>query len=417
MTFDAMRILVVTNFYPPHYIGGYELGCYEAVQALRAAGHRVDVLTSNYGGASTDSDGSVMRSLHVSLGREMNVAHVIGREIYNHRAFRDAAKRCQPDIVYVWNLGQVSFGIIGIANSMHVPVAFYVFDDWVLKWVDSEVWIKRGMVAPGNLLTRTLAAFALRLLDSSFMPKRYLARRLKNAQFGSHFLKESAAAAGIPVHDSQVIHWGVDLDRFAYRSRAVQGVPARLLYVGQLVPHKGVHTAIEALAALLEKEEDGDLRLTLVGGTILPDYEARLRALVERLGLSDRIDFVGSVPREALPNVYIEHDIAIVPSVWDEPFGIVLLEAMASGLAVVGTATGGSAEILKDEVNGLVFEKDDPLACADRIAQLRSDAGLYERLRSAGRHTVEERFSIGRTVHEIEAALARSFSRGAKRTP
>ena len=122
------------------------------------------------------------------------------------------------------------------------------------------------------------------------------------------------------------------------------------------------------------------------------------------------VTFTGPLPREDLARLYQEHDILIFPPVWEEPFGITLLEAMASGLAVVATGTGGSIEILQDEENCLLFTKADGADCARQIRRLLQETGLLERIRAYGRATVEQRFNFGKTIDRIEQSLRRAVS-------
>jgi glycogen synthase len=174
------------------------------------------------------------------------------------------------------------------------------------------------------------------------------------------------------------------------------------LYVGQVTSHKGVHTAVEALKIIREQSKFKQATLTIVGG---PDYEGRIARLVFSLGLSGNVRFTGMVARERLPEIYREHDLLIFPSVWDEPFSITLLEAMSSGLAVVSTNTGGSPEILIDEMNALIFPKEDARSCASQIVRLLTDPQLFESIRREGRRTVEENFRLESMIDKIEASL------------
>ena len=93
------------------------------------------------------------------------------------------------------------------------------------------------------------------------------------------------------------------------------------------------------------------------------------------------------------------------PSMWDEPFSITLLEAMSSGLAVVGTNTGGSSEILKDEVNALVFPKGDAEACARQVTRLIQTPALFERIRRNARRTIEAEFRLETMIDRIDQTL------------
>jgi glycosyltransferase involved in cell wall biosynthesis len=110
-----------------------------------------------------------------------------------------------------------------------------------------------------------------------------------------------------------------------------------------------------------------------------------------------------------MPQVYRSHDALVLPSIWDEPFSIGLLEAMASGLAVVGTTTGGSREILADGINALTFSPGDAEALATQIGRLTS-ADLRQRLGRAARRTVEERFTLAAMLERIEEFLQNAAS-------
>ena len=141
------------------------------------------------------------------------------------------------------------------------------------------------------------------------------------------------------------------------------------------------------------------------GGAIAPGYEAELRALVRNAQLESRVRFAGKLPHDQLPALYQDHDILIFPSIWEEPFSITLLEAMASGLAVVATATGGSAELLRHNHNALIFPPADAGACAAQLAALLNDPVLFERIRSTGRETIERHYTIAQMADRIEALL------------
>jgi glycosyltransferase involved in cell wall biosynthesis len=127
--------------------------------------------------------------------------------------------------------------------------------------------------------------------------------------------------------------------------------------------------------------------------------------MVSDCGLEENVEFIGFVQHERLPEVFRAHDVLLFPSICDEGLGITILEAMASGLPVLGTASGGSAEILKHEETGLVFPKEDAEACAAQLARLLDDRELFERLRRNARLLVEENFRIERLMDQIERSL------------
>jgi glycosyltransferase involved in cell wall biosynthesis len=398
-----MRILVLTNFYPPHYVGGYELGCRDVVEGLRARGHQVAVLTSTYKVNKPSRRQGVYRWLEsdfTSDGNRTGFFRLLRKELANRRAFKNACRSFGPDVIYAWNITHISVSNLFMAERMGLPVHYFVSDHWLSQW-ENDPWILMTRRSPRRL-HRRLVWRALRplLRASGLCPEGSL--DLSRTQFVSRFLKQAALKAGKPAAGSEVIYWGIDADRFSADGRRRDA--SKLLYVGQITAHKGVRTAVETLKLLRERYGCDKATLTVVGG---PDYGEEIARLVGSLGLESDVRFTGLIPRERLPEIYREHGTLIFPSVWDEPFSITLLEAMSSGLAVVGTETGGSAELLADGVNALTFPRLDAEACAAQVKRLIDDPQLFDRIRHNGMRAIESGFRLDHMIDKIEDSLER----------
>ena len=409
-----MRILIVSNYYPPHFIGGYELGCHEVVQSLRARGHEVAVLTSTYKLDGPQDDGQVFRWL--SLTGPTQDAHsytehgrkLLKVEAVNQGAFRRLCRRFRPDIVYFWSMVGLSLSLAFLAERWRMPSCFYVSDHWFAEW-RTDLWCALTRWRPDKPHSRLLWAAMRRGMRARGLllpPPQGFAR--PRVQFCSQHLKDGALAAGQPVEDARVIHWGTNVPIAPLHP--VPAPPRRLLYVGQIMAHKGVHTAIEAVRRLVEAGYT-DITLTLAGGSSDSDYADRVRRQVADAGLERRCRFTGGLPRPDLLALYRDHDLLIFPSAWEEPFAITPLEAMASGLAVVGTTTGGSKEIFEDGVNALTFPKEDAVACAAQIRRLLEDQSLFDRIRRSGQQTIADTYRFEIMVDQIEAALREAVCR------
>jgi glycogen synthase len=398
-----MRILVISNLYPPYCLGGYEIGCRDIVEALKSRGHDVRVLTSTFGVDRFERSGYVHRWLENDLGLKIDgspadLLKIIKKELINRQAFGRICKEFMPDVVYLWNLTHISISIAFIAQQMGLRVCYFISDHWLSSWESDALYSLKNR-SPRKLLRRLAWRPVISLINASgFLPRTAL--DLTRVQFASRFLKQAALQAGRLVANAEVIPWGIDGNRFPFR-KASPG-QKRLLYVGQVTLHKGVHIAVEALKRLVRQPGHRSTILTIVGG---PDYDNRIHRLVSSLNLEGNVVFTGRVSRDQLPAIYREHDLLLFPSVWDEPFSIALLEAMSSGLAVVGTNTGGTAEILEDEVNALIFPKEDSEACAEQMARLIEAPQLFERIRHNGRRKVEDGFRLEHMVDRIDLAL------------
>jgi D-inositol-3-phosphate glycosyltransferase len=228
---------------------------------------------------------------------------------------------------------------------------------------------------------------------------------------------QELTALGVDPRRISIVPCGVDLDRFSPDSDSEDptfarppGAPFRVVAVGRLVRRKGFGATIEAVAQLPGVE------LLIAGGPeghrMDLDPEAnRLLALVKRLGVADRVQLLGPVPRAGMPPLLRSADI-VVCAPWYEPFGIVPLEANACGVPVVAAAVGGMLDTVLDGVTGLHVPPRNPAALAEAIERLRADP---ERRRVYGQHAlarVRERFSWSQ-VAESTAAIYHEQAHGA----
>lgn len=411
-----MRILILTNFYPPHHIGGYELGCRDVADALRRRGHAVEVLTSTYGVRAPSSELGVHRRLRTEWPAPSRWK-ILRQERTNQRAMRAAIRSFRPDVVYVWNLSQISISILAIAEQMGLPIAYYISDEWLVNWAEREhrwsaFWAREPQTRSGRAGKRIGRVFVTRVLGlctGERHPGRTHALRYQNVQFASQFLRDATARAVLADQTTwEVIRWGIDTEVFA-PSTSPATRARRLLYVGQVVPHKGVHTAVEAVRVVREEFGYSDIALDIVGPSTANVYVDDVQALIASHHLEQSVHLFGAIDRRRLPQIYRDHDMLVFPSEWQEPFSITLLEALSSQMPVVSTLTGGSDEILRVDVNALVFKAGDARDCATQIVRLLTDVALASRIAEAGRRTVAERYTLSGMVDRLEAGLRQAL--------
>jgi glycosyltransferase involved in cell wall biosynthesis len=218
---------------------------------------------------------------------------------------------------------------------------------------------------------------------------------------------------GLAPGRATIVPCGVDVDHFrplfAARYAEAERRRHRLLVVGRLVERKGVATVVEALAELPDAE------LVVVGGPRIDALStdpavARLRCLADRLGVSERLHLIGSVDRSDMPAAINGSDVVVsVP--WYEPFGIVPLEAMASGRPFVGSAVGGLLDTVLPGETGELVPPRDPAALAAVLRDLLDDPERRARYGAAGRARAVERYdwrTVARQTETVYRALAGS---------
>jgi glycogen(starch) synthase len=390
-----MRVLAAGNIYPPHAPGGgYELTWRSAMAHLRARGDEVRVLASEHREPGVGPDALEDPDVHRELPWYWRDHDFPGRGLRERIAIeREAAAVLQrhlsefrPEAVCWWGMGGMSLGLIERVRRAGIPAVGVVGDEWMLWGPKVDAWQK---------LCRRLGRAAPLAERATGLPARVDLGRAAVWLFNSDVVRGRSAAAW-PLADARVEHPGIDDGLFA-PAPPRDGFGWRLLYLGRMDERKGVHVAVEALPLLPEAT-------LVIQGRGDPAYIERLTARARELGVLERIEFSARA-RDELATVYADADAVLFPVQWDEPWGLVPLEAMAVGRAVIASGTGGSAEYLEHEGNCLIYSPRNlaqPLA--DAVARLANDAGLRARLRDGGLATAP-RFTERHYNEAIAAAL------------
>lgn len=369
-----MRVLHVGNMYPPHHYGGYELIWRAAVEHLRMQGHEVRVLTTDVRTEATmPDDPGVYRDLrwHLRDGEfeQLSFRARLAQAQHNHRVLGRHLAEMRPDVVAWWSMGGLSLTMLETVRRGGIPAVAFVLDDWLDygRWADgwSAVFLKSSR--------RPLRPVAELL---SGIPATVDYGGAATYRFISEFARRRALHLEIGLKRTGVAHSGI------HPGFLVPVEPKewtwRLLYLGRIDQRKGIDTAVEALPQL-----PSEATLTVVGAWDKRE-ENRLRALAERLGVQERVQFAGHRDHDELMRAYEECDAVVFPVRWDEPWGLVPLEAMGRGRPVIATGRGGSAEYLRDEENCLLFEADDVPALASALRRLADEPELRAHLREGG---------------------------------
>lgn len=242
---------------------------------------------------------------------------------------------------------------------------------------------------------------------------RYLIDNRLPAAVKSQRVIVSSEAAANRHRDAEVIYPGVRLDgistdRAAARSALGLGEGPLIGVIGRLQPWKGQHLLIEAAPIILDRHPNA--RIVIVGdalGGFSSEYPARLRALASRLGVAERVTSLGH--RDDIGTLLAGFDVVATPS-FAEPFGIVTVEAMAAGVPVVGTDSGGTPEILADAA-GLVVPTGDAFALANAIVGLLDDPERAASIAATGQRRAREAFGIDRFLEDCMTSVERMIGR------
>jgi glycosyltransferase involved in cell wall biosynthesis len=194
------------------------------------------------------------------------------------------------------------------------------------------------------------------------------------------------------------VYPGARLDNF-YRAFPADSRTLRIAYASIVAPYKGTHVLVDALARL--HALGVPFTAEIAGEALDTAFAGRLREFCARSGMASKVSFPGFLDRGALAALFARSNVLSFPSQFPEPFGISQVEAMASGLVVVTSGTGGAAEVVRDGEDGLVHRAEDAAALAVRLRSLASDPALFQRLQAAGQRRALS-FSVDVSVRRFE---------------
>jgi glycosyltransferase involved in cell wall biosynthesis len=197
----------------------------------------------------------------------------------------------------------------------------------------------------------------------------------------------------------QLLPLGIDLELFrGIRPAFAAGSTPIILHPARLLPWKGVHLSVRMLAEL--RKQGFEAKLVLTDAQRITDwnqelnaYREEILALISTLDLRERVEFRSVVYAE-MPALYNEADIVIYPTIGEEPYGLVPLEAMSCQRPIVATRSGGITETVLDGRTGYVVDCGDVSALTERVSRLLTNPALAQRFGAAGRQHVQQYFDI-----------------------
>jgi colanic acid/amylovoran biosynthesis glycosyltransferase len=301
--------------------------------------------------------------------------------------------RARPDIVHA-HFGWTAAGALPAVARSGVPmvVGFHGYD--------LTVFPRYGHI---DLTTESVE----QLREIAF-PYRRLFEQVEHALVVSRFLEEKLRSLGFggQVH---VVPSGIRLDGFPFRGPRASGDAVQLLFIGRLVPYKGLDVLLRAMPRLaapatLEVLGDGPAR-------------ARSEALARELGIADQVAFRGARPHAEVVRALQRADLLVVPSKTmptgqAEGLSNVVKEGLAVGVQVVASRSGGIPEVIPPPFRDELVPEDDPQALTQRLMWHLDRRETWEARARTGRAWVEEHFDWSRLAPRIAAVYRRALDRG-----
>ena len=406
-----MRILLLTNLYPPHVLGGAEIVARDYAVKLQDLGHEVFVLTSTYGLDYAEKDEYIWRTLHYTPAAHFDRSRVPWQQLHlltdyyryfhhspNVTELQRAIAEIQPDVLYIWEITGIGLNtLLAALNDVKLPIVFHLESYWL-----------HYALSPQTAQTRLQTRWLKKMLIGSVPSLAYTSMIA-----ASTAVKEEYAAAGCDPERIEVIYNGID-ERFltapltSHNDKSTTDQQTRLIYVGRLCVEKGVMVILQALNLLVHEQGKQHFHLDIFGdGDEV--YMRELHDFIQEKQLAALVTFHGKVPQDELLRGYDRSDIMLIPSIWKEPFGLVVAEGMARGLPVITSNIGGPAEIVTHDHDGLLLEPGNVEALAMAILQLSEDPSKCQQFAQAARETVRTRFLIEANAKRAAQHLQRAL--------
>ncbi len=409
-----MRILVISNFFPPFHAGGYGVLCYRLCECLRQEGHEILVLTTLPRQMTPDPGGyrimvAVKRELCFVSG--INAAQLLWRTWRNCRKVAQWMKTFDPDLVYCFGIDGIGYQVYHTAVESGTASITVVGDTWLVQaWRDLarfDPWI-------GFVNSRNTAGIARRVKRMAGWCGRLLGLYTGAAPLRGHpvhaistFLVDELKKAGYPwTSQSRLIKYPlmppfVTPDNKAVGKDGSSSPDLRVLFVSRMEMLKGPDVAVRAVARATHAGVGVKLTLCGIGAE---NAVATIKRLATGLRVADRIKFQSALTPEELAGLYRAHDVFVFPSRIVEGLGIVCLEAMACGLPVLATGEGGQLDLVRDGITGLTFKKGDDAQLAALMERMAADSVLRQRM-SEQAMALAESYCYTQVAGDIEKSV------------
>jgi glycosyltransferase involved in cell wall biosynthesis len=374
---NPRRILVITNLFPPQELGGYGRKMWEFSAGLRARGHEIRVLTAD----------------QPSLGKpptpeEADMEALVSRTLPLLGAWKGGAAVSLEDRSEVGARARAIVARVGEALREFRPEVALLGNMDFLEHLAVETVLRSGIPVI-HALGNAKPGYSV-----ANQPRSTLYCVGACSDWTGRILLE----AGYAPARLETIYPGARTDRF-FRFFLPEAGRLRICFASLVLPFKGAHVLVDALLRL--QRAGVDFTAEIAGDAPDAAFLARLQDVIRGAGLGERVRFPGFLDRPGLIALFARSNVLVFPTSTPEPFGISQVEAMAAGLVVVTSGTGGAGEIVRNSVDGLVFQAGRADDLARQLHSLSVNPEAAARLQRAGQAR-SLAFDVGRSVLKIE---------------
>jgi len=342
---------------------------------LKDKGHEIVVATSDYHKKDVQEDG-IFRDMHLTNYNETSLVHKKLDEYHNYKVVMDIIKTIKPDLVYFWSLRGIGLSVIEAVKKQNIPKVFEIGDFWMYGYMQKSSRLKQNIKSFFPFLNAGNIAITPTICVSE-----WLAKEMKN----------------VYKSDKTYVYPNATL---VPEKKISNNTDMKFVFSGRIDEEKGLDLAIEALNKFAILYPTCFFSFDIYGNGE-QEYMEKCKALAEPI--ASRVNFKGKV--QSKEEIYSNASVLLMPTRMREPFGLVLIEAMAYGCAVIATNAYGPAEIIDHDENGLLFEMNNTNDLLTQIEKVYFDTDYLNILQENGYAHVLKNYSIPKVKSKIEILL------------
>ena len=372
LTEYPMKILLVTNLYPPQELGEYGRLLSGMAKVLFERGHQVYILSTNQAqfGDVPARERGVFRSLNLSggwqNGETFSLSEVRTKNIQskNLATLRTHIRAFTPDVCLLGDIEFLGFGILRELLNHQIPVIHYIGN--------SDPGFKAEEHPQSPLYFKALASKALLI------------------EFGrkAYSLDHTDIASAGALVDFYNFEKEPSFDKL------------KIAFIGSILPENGAHLLINSLAAL--KNHGIDFECEIAGNRTDENYLKQLKAFLISQGLSRKVLFSTNKGRPNIREVLARSNTLVCANISEKNLGIIQVEAMAAGLTVISSAKGPAQDIIDDGVNGLLFNPKDNQTLTAKLLLLAQNKKMAKALAKQGQFDAVNEYNLIDSVRKLE---------------
>ena len=379
-----MRILQITENFPPNHLGGAEISCKLISEQLEKRGHEIHVLT-NYCKKQCDKKSNIIYFKNKSYWGCNDSKDLLD----DYAELKKIAKEIKPDVIHLHLYENYLHGTMFLARDFPLVYTAHNYTFLLPNYLKINYFFKN---LKDFFSIKFLIFFKhLILLDRNYINK-VISENLpliKKIIIPSEFAKHKFEY--FKFNNLKLIYNGI---LNSYPKNAAKNNPDEILYFGRIEKEKGIKYLIKSIKQLMILHED--IKLTLVGEG---NYLNTIKRIIKKNNIEDRVKII---KKQDEINLSEYNGIVIYPSIWDENCSMSILEALSAGKIVICTARGGNPELVKDLFNGLIINERDYNAITKKILILKKYTGLRKYLSYNAKNMYNEKFSIDYQVNQLE---------------